>query len=81
MRLTLIAARLSAGDNANEFEAVRFPQLSFRPFTSVEGKAVVLDKDTARMQAVALDQLSDGSGSARICDLSIQPNIHEATSA
>jgi len=70
--MTLGHYSLSAGNNANKFDAIALRQRSFHPFVLVQSEAVVLDQNGLRRQLIAFDELRDGLSATRIDGFTIE---------
>lgn len=74
----LLDDTLTAGDNADELDAIAFRNFALVPFAPMKRDAVVLDENAVWLQSVALGQLGNVLRTPRISALAVQPNHHDA---
>ena len=63
--------RLTAGNDAQKFDAVALGQIAVRPLASIQRDAVVFDQDGLRWEIVAIDEFSHCLCAAGIGVLSV----------
>ena len=71
-----LISSLSAGHDANKFDAIAFGQRFIRPFAAMQSQAIVLDENRLRRELITFDQLRDGLRAARIALLAVERNRH-----